>query len=504
MNGMIQKGEPFWLSAYPNEGTLDYFGFRFYRQPNRKYLVRGAAANNFKNAKTLLYYGAISYGFRKSRQMDADHVLTEVELEEWKSWFQVANYLYVVSCSHKYGQVPDTGFIGAIAEAQNYFSPYIQSDTERFDILSTKERFYPPQREWGYLNQFWVAPLRYFRCVQDIASCQFGEYAKACYELFSSYEHWESFEKILSVGSITKKEFRDIEHIVECIDITRSEETLAKNIIFDESGITATENEEYRKNFRFIQSLLDNGFEGYVCSDEQDIAVVLSYMHLKNISISDVDLQWKMLVSSMMFEIGICRFYTLIAKGNSDTSIPLSIIKRAINGAIATNPIINSEEQSVSEVLVAWEKEYLKDIKSFSSLYGRLRDRNNFATLVDGVIAGFLLSDIDEDRLNSDVYDALTDNYHQFVPQAYFSRRKIDLEENIYSFLENIYIDILDQQYEFSLDRMNYGQKAKFIYIKSEFGDEYIPQISNIDFSESTGILDMIGACLKLWETAGI
>ena len=34
------------MSAYPNEGALDYFGGRFYRQPNRAHLVRGAAARD--------------------------------------------------------------------------------------------------------------------------------------------------------------------------------------------------------------------------------------------------------------------------------------------------------------------------------------------------------------------------------------------------------------------------------------------------------------------------
>ena len=105
----IENGVPNWLSAYPNEGALDYFGGRFYRQPHRAHLVRGAAANDFRNAKTLLFYSALCYAFRIESNLDQEDELSESDFAQWQRWFKNANFLYVVNYFAEHRSVPDRG-----------------------------------------------------------------------------------------------------------------------------------------------------------------------------------------------------------------------------------------------------------------------------------------------------------------------------------------------------------------------------------------------------------
>jgi hypothetical protein len=101
-------------------------------------------------------------------------------------------------------------------------------------------------------------------------------------------------------------------------------------------------------------------------------------------------------------------------------------------------------------------------------------------------------------------YQVLTDKYHYFAPQPFFSSKKIAPDIGFLKFISKLTIWLIDDQFDFSLDRMNYGQKAKFILSKSEFGEKYLFQIDNREFHENRGIIEMIEACLKLWKTAGI
>jgi hypothetical protein len=504
MSEEIVLGRPMWLSAYPNEGTLDYFGFRFYRQPLRSFLVRGAAANDFKNAKTLIYFGAITYAFRIKKGLDAEVDLTEDLKEEWKKWFQVANYLYVVGCFEKHNFTPDRGFTGAIEETQKYFVPFLQSGKEEYKVLSCRDRFYPPQREWGYLSQFWRPPLNYFRSVIDIGSCRYGEYAKDCYNLLSQYEHWDTFIKVLESGVLTKLSYGNIFKTLDCIVLSQAEKALAKRILFDEDKFTQKENDEYKKNYLFVNELITKPFQGYYCKDKNDIAMAISYMHLKDISVNTVDTSWKILVSSLMFEIGICRFYTLISQKSNGDSISSIEIKKAIKESIERWDIAINPSDSVSSVVSKWRNEKLPTIQDFSKVFSNLLDHEGVTTFIDGVIAGYIVSQNVSDKEKTDVYEVLTDNYHHFAPQAFFRQREINPDASFESFIEKVCIAFIEDQYEFSLDRMSYGQKAKFILVKSEYGDEYIYQIDNRGIYENRGVVEMIDACIMLWKSAGV
>jgi hypothetical protein len=503
MSNAMDFRQPFWLSAYPNEGTLDYFGFRFYRQPLRSFLVRGAAANDFKNSKTLLFFGAVSYAYKELNNLHEVDKLSEENLNEWKSWFQMANYLYVVGCFSNYNKVPDRGFTGANEEAKKFFKTFLESSDSEFKLSKVKDRFYPPQREWGYLSQFWRPPLSYFRTVLDIGTCHSGEYAKNCYELLSTYSGWDKFIDMCTTSIITKQGFDDIQEIIECYSLSDNEKILAKKIIFDEEKINEVENHEYQKSYNFINEFLSESFEGYSCKDKNDIAMVLSYAHLKDQSLSAIDTQWKILVSSLMFEIGICRFYSSISNGISGTTVSKKHIVDIIDTKLDENPLISSDD-SFSDVVTKWKDVHLGNIDTFKELFDSFLDYENLDTFIDGIIAGYVVSNISNDKKNPNVYSVLTDNYHFFAPQSFYRTHKLDENMKCSEYLTTILFYILDEQYNFSLERMNYGQKAKFILIKSEFGDEYIYQIDGRIFYENRGIVEMIEACLRLWESAGV
>lgn len=503
MSEAIDFSQPFWLSAYPNEGTLDYFGFRFYRQPLRSFLVRGAAANDFKNAKTLLFLGAVCYSYKEFKNLHEVDQLSEGNLKEWKSWFQIANYLYVVGCFSNHEKVPDRGFTGANEEAKKFFNTFLRSSDSQFTLNDVNDRFYPPQREWGYLSQFWRPPLSYFRTVLDISTCNYGEYAKDCFELLSEYSGWDKFIDMCKTGAVTKQDFSDIKEIIECYTLSDSEKSLAKKIIFDEEKINEAENNEYKESYNFINTLLCQPFEGYNCANKNDIAMVLSYAHLKDLSLSRIDTQWKILVSSIMFEIGICRFYSSISQGISGTTVSTKHIIEIIETKLNKNPLVSFDD-SFSDVVAKWKDKHLSDINTFKGLFDSFLDYKNLDTFIDGIIAGYIVSDMKSDKEKPQIYNVLTDDYHFFTPQAFYRNHKLDTNLKFSEYLKALLFYLLNDQYSFSLDRMNYGQKAKFILIKSEFGDEYIYQVDGREFYENRGIIEMIEACLRLWESAGV
>jgi hypothetical protein len=503
MSEALDFSKPFWLSAYPNEGTLDYFGFRFYRQPLRSFLVRGAAANDFKNAKTLIFFGAITYAYKELNNLHEDEELSEEQISEWKSWFQMANYLYVVGCFSIHDKIPDRGFTGANEEAKKFFKTFLESSDSEYPLNDVKERFYPKQREWGYLSQFWRPPLSYFRSVLDITNCYYGEYAKECYVLLSKYPGWAKLIDMCKSGIISKQGFEEIKDVIECYSLTEEEKGLAKKIIFDEEKINESENLEYQKSYNFIHNFLTKEYEGYQCKDKNDIAMVLSYAHLRDQPLSEIDTQWKILVSSLMFEIGICRFFTLISDGVVGTTVNKSKIIEILESKISESDLVDVDD-SLSTVVDKWKAKHLSSIDSFKALFDELLDYENLDSFLDGVIAGYIVSSISSDKENAKVYDVLTDNYHFFTPQAFFRTHKFSGDIKFSEFINTALFYLLDDQYSFSLDRMNYGQKAKFILIKSEFGDEYIYQVDGRRFYENRGIVEMIEACLRLWESAGI
>ena len=506
MTKPLSNGKPFWLSAYPNEGTLDYFGFRFYRQPLRKYLVRGAAANDFKNAKTLIYYAAITYSFREKLSIGFDQNLTEEQFAKWKDWYKAANYLYIVNRYTKYGEVPDRGFTGANEESQVYFQKFYNEPTGQFNIRDSYPRIYPDQRSWGYLAQFWRPPLDYFRCVIDIPSCIPGEYAKECYGLLSEDENWGLFTKTLETGIIYREELNKLQNIIDSKELSESEQSLARKIIFDKNNVTDGENDEYKKSFKLLQTLQESGCEGFYPSQKDEFAMVFSYMQLKNIALGENDLSWKTLISSIVFEIGINRIYTILGNLAENGTVEVLAIQQEIKQATQDWMDKNKFSGDLAAVEHSWQEKYLADIDTYSQLFEEMLDDQQLFCAFDGLLQGYIISKSKPDIMDivSDSYQAMADQYHYFAPQPFFANKKIDEHTDFKEFILKMVMGLIAEQFDFSLDRMTFGQKAKFILSKSEFDEQYLFQIDARVFHENRGIIDMIDACLNLWRTAGI
>jgi len=506
MSELSTSGKPMWLSAYPNEGTLDYFGFRFYRQPLRKYLVRGAAANNFKNAKTLIYYAAITYAFRKGQSIGLEDDLTEEQFAKWQDWYKVANYLYIVNRYSKHGEVPDSGFTGANEESQVYFHSFYAESFGQFDVHDSYSRIYPEQRNWGYLAQFWGPPLHYFRCVLDISLCIQGEYAEKCYELLSQDKNWDCFTRTLATGIIDRKELDDFQEIIESKKLRENEQDLARRIIFDEDDVTNGENDEYKKSFKLLQNLQETGCEGFHPAQKDAFAMVFSYAQLKNIALGENDLPWKTLVSSIVFEIGINRLYTTLGRMAKSGAVDVATIQEEMEHATQAWLDNNRFSGDLATVAQSWKDKYLANITTYKQLFEKMLDAQQMDCAFDGLLQGYIISTIKPDMKDavSDSYQAMTDEYHYFAPQPFFANKKIDPSMAFKKFIFKMVMWLITEQFDFSLDRMTYGQKAKFILRKSEFAEQYLFQIDAREFHENRGVIDMIDACLNLWRTAGI
>jgi hypothetical protein len=506
MANFSKTGKPFWLEAVPNEGALDYFGFRFYRQPLRSLLVRGAAANNFSNSKTLIYYGAIAYAFRFENNIESDQDLNESQLSDWNDFYKIANYLYTVNYHAKYNEVPDSGFTGAVDENNLYFKPFYQRSSGSYDIKTAFPRIYPEQRRWGYLAQFWMPPLRYFRCVLEISECIIGEYAKESYGLLSQYSSWPKFIKILNSGVIERDDLDAIQGIIDCRVLNDSEKQLAQKIIFDTDKITEGENDNYKINFQLIKKLKDNGYDGFYPQIKEDYALLFSYVHLKNQQLGDNDFAWKILYSSLCFEIGITRLFTLLNNISVNGMLDPAVVKQTLKEKITHWKRKHSFGDRLDDVKKQWMEVYTSSIWVYKDLFQEMLDLDEIDHFIDGLLQGYLLSQVEfsEDILLSEPYQFLTDPYHYFAPQPYFENKKIRPDMDFGEFIEKLSFWIIDEQFDFSLDRMNIGQKAKFILTKSEFSQEYIFQVTAKRFEENRGIIDMIGSSIKMWESAGI
>jgi hypothetical protein len=498
--------KPFWLSAYPNEGALDYFGFRFYRQPLRELLVRGAAANNFKNAKSLLYYSAITFAFREKHNIENEDRLTDEQLLLWKNWYKNANYLFTLNYYAKYKEIPDAGFTGAVEEYQNYFEDFYEGSLSEFDINSVYDRFYPEQRQWGYLTQFWRPPLNYFRCVLSIPDCMPGEYAKDSFGLLSKYNSWQAFNIILSSGVVTKQSLNIIQDIVDCHSPTDAEQKILQKIIFDSENYTDNENDEYKKSIKLVKSLILDGVQGFNPSENQDFTMVFTYAFLNNIALGENDLEWKILHSSLVFEIGLVRLYSLVASSFINGVVPLKDLKSKLRKFVSEWTKQNNYKTSFKEVVKEWSDKHLKSIVKYKSMFDRMLDYSNYNAFIDGIIQGFLISKvkIGDKQLQSDSYQRLTDPYHYFTPQNFFKNPSNFHIGNFEDFIVSVVLKVFDDQIIFALDRMNIGQKAKFILRKSGTDDCYIYQVDEKKFKENRGIIDLTDACLNVWKTAGI
>jgi len=506
MGTTMESGKPFWLAASPNEGSVDYFGFRFYRQPNRNLLVRGAAANSFTNAKTLIYFAAVAYAFRIEHNIDLEEDLNEDQYAAWNNFYKPANYLYIVNYNSKYGEVPDSGFTGANEEGLNYFNSFYTDTSGTYNIKSAFPRMYPPQRSWGYLQQFWQAPLLYFRCIISNAHCILGEYAEDCYKLLSQYHSWKTFIAILKSGKINRSELDIIQEVIDCHVLSHDEQHLAQKIIFDKDNVTEGENDNYKTNYQLIKELKDNGFEGLFPKTKEDYVFLFSYAHLNSLNIGENDVPWKILLSSLSFEIGINRLFTLIAEISTNGAIAADVIRKEIN--IKTNEWIikNDFSNRLDDLSQKWLHKYAGSILDHKEIFEQMLDHSHTENFIDGLLQGYIISRIgfSDDVTMSDAYFRLTDSYHYFTPQAFFENKPIPRDMDFIAFIQKLVFWIIDEQFDFSLDRLSMGQKAKFILRKSEFGNEYIFQVERNKFQENRGIIDMIGSTIKLWQSAGV
>jgi hypothetical protein len=503
----IEDGRPNWLAAYPNEGALDYFGGRFYRQPNRAHLVRGAAANDFKNAKTLLFYSALCYAFRESQKLALEETLSEGAFAQWQRWFKNANFLYVVNYYAQYNEVPDRGFTGAIEAYHNFFEGFYKGDVKEFRFDAVYDAFYPEQRQWGYLAQFWRAPLHYFRTVLSIEECQPGEYGKDCFSLFSQYDGWNTFISIIQAGILTKDSLLEIQDVLDCRSLSNREQSLARDIIFDHKNVSGEENDFYKTSFNIIEDLLSAGAEGREVKKSRDFASVFTYKHLQNEKLEhDQEYWWQIVITSLAFDCGIHRLYSLLGQLADNDILVTEKVNEAIEDKV-TKWLVQSEIENTSleSVCESWKNKNLSSYKTFDNLYKRLIDYQNIDTFIDGIIMGYLASTVElpEKVVNTESYLELTNDYHHFIPRVFF-RKRADQNSDFLEFIRKTVFRLIEEQYEFSIVRMGYGQKAKFILIKDEVTGNYIFQIDARTYKENQGIINMIDACLSLWSTAGL
>ena len=498
--------KPSWLSAYPNTGTLDYFGFRFGRDPLRNYLLRGAASNNFKVAKTLLYYSAIAYAFRKFHSLALDVELSEEQYHLWQDWYKIANYLYIINRHSRHNDTPDSGFLGSATEFKNYFQSFYDSSAAQFNIKETFSRIYPINRPWGYLAQYWGKPLKYFRCVLNIRSCSVGEYAKNAYDLLSQDSSWNMFITCLETGRIDRTSFDEIQSILECKEISQPESKLIQVIIFDKNNINTNENDKYKINYNLIHSLYTTGLDNFKPSNKNDFTMLFSYMALKNLSYGKNDYPWKSLTSSILFEIGINRLFTLIACWSTNGSIYKSNILENIESSALNWLETNNLSGNLLQIEKLWSERHLASIDTYHELFNKMLDTKRTDSVFDGFLQGYIISKISPDinTIDPEAYDALTDPYHCFPPDIFFKNKTIDATSGFIDFIKKVSMWLIDEQFEFSLDRMHMGQKAKFILSKSEFDDQYIFQVDALEFTESRIIIELIDSCLNFWSTAGV
>ena len=506
MNEYKHDGMPTWLSAYPNDGTFDWFGLRFYRQALRFLLVRGAAANSFNTAKTLIYYGAIAHSFRTLHGLDEVEPLSESQLKEWKSYYQVANYLYVVPRHSREASALGGGFTGAATEYDEHFKSFDLSENGTFDIRNTYERIYPLQREWGYLVQFWLPPIRYFRCVLNIEACSTGEYAIHCYNTLAKDSGWETFTNVLKKGSIDRNELSEIQSLIDSHSLNALEKELAQQILFDEHQVNPIENLEYQKGYDLLVSLKRDGLESLSPVTQEDFAMIFSYAHLANIELGPSDTNWKMLISSVTFDMGISRLYTWLGQQAVGEVIDEMSLDSELMVWVHDWLNKNGFSGRLKDVIEQWKSKYLGSIHDYEMLFGEMLDYEKLGAAFDGIIQGIIVSGFpfDEKTQELDHFQRITDTYHRFAPQRYFKDHVIDVEQSFDEFFLGFTKALITNQYKFGLERMGMGQKAKQILNYYEEQKQYVYQVDDRKFYENRGIYDMIGATVSTWESAGL
>jgi hypothetical protein len=507
MTEYLPDGKPSWLSASPNEGTLDYFGFRFYRQPNRSLLVRGAAANSFTTAKTLIYYGAIAYSFKHSNNIGPDTELKdEKQYLDWKRYYQAANYLYIVNRYARDQEIPDAGFTGAASEYDDHFRAFDQGEVSEYNLMDCFERIYPEQREWGYLAQFWRPPLFYFRTLLDAAACVPGKYSKMCYEVLSKHKNWQTFHRVLTSRYINRKEYKDIQDIIRSDILTEEEQRIGQAIIFDKHDQYRLENDHYLQSYRFIKSIQESGVEGLFPDSANEYAMIFSYAHLKDKLLSKNDENWKILFSSLTFEIGITKLYTWLGSLSQNGVIEGEDLERAVADWVQAWQNKLDLSGSLEEVISGWKEKYLSSLSNYQELFEQLLDRQSIDTALDGIIQGIILSSISysKEYSESDDYRKLMDTYHQFTPQAYFKYKKLDMSQAFGPFVISFTQTLIDDQHAFGIERMNQGQKAKYITTRHEELNKYVFQIDNRKFEANIGIINMLASSMSMWRSTGL
>ncbi|MBI5178997.1 MAG: hypothetical protein HZA04_07025 [Nitrospinae bacterium] len=498
---------PEWLSAMPNEGGQDFFGFRYLRQTGRKYVLGRAASNQFRCAKTLLIYPAIIAEFRRQNKLPLEHNgnyenLKEPILRKWQYWFQTAHYLYTTYNAYR-GNTIDAGFTGSITESANVITPFMEQK-ETLDIKRRLKAFYGT-RPFGYYLQYWISPMGYYNAVLDIRHAVPGKYSEMAWEVMSSNPQWRGFIKAIEAGVVSSATYAQLGNLLDVNKLNEAEIKLVQMMILDKGGFGG---EVAREGYLETCKQFKNLFEEYIVSEKEGFGEsALSLYTYRSIhcvnQYSSMEGIWRMLCSSFCLETGIVAMLRR-ALGGSGVLLKSSDVEKVFRQDLvvwrAQNKLHSSKYLDLLKEFRGKKCASWKDIHK--TLFEEVEGEENW---LDGIVMGGLINESnifsEQDAFATQAYHNLTGDYYPFNPKHLFANKiqaNADFDDAVVSFCLNM----LKEQYDYALLRMMMGQVPKYILTPYEESGKFKVEVNFNEIQVFYGIRDFINSTISLWLSA--